>query len=71
MKLKILRELWHQKEAKKEPKLELLMEVDKEFLDIYQSETGDYGDMPNQKEFDEWLNTLIEEALEGEDWRHS
>ena len=61
MKIKILREI----EAKGD-KIELLMEVDRELLDVYQSETGDYSDPPLQEEFDEWLNCLMECALEEE-----
>jgi hypothetical protein len=47
--------------------VELLMEVDDELLEAYQSETGDYEDPPQQKTLDEWLNSLITSALE-EDW---
>ncbi len=68
MRFKIIRELWHQKKAQEEPKLELLIEVDNELLDVYRSETGDYGDMPDQKELDEWINSLMKHAIEGEDW---
>ena len=68
MRFNIIRELWHQKKAQEEPKLELLIEVDNELLDIYRSETGDYGDMPDQKELDEWVNNLMKYAIEGEDW---
>jgi len=49
---------------------EMLLRVSDEFLERYRSETGDYNDPPNQKEFDEWINSLIDFALEGEQWRY-
>ena len=71
MKIKIIRELLVQKgtpSSPSEPIVELLLEMDKELVETYQSETGDYSDPPDQKEMDGWLNSLIEHALEGEDW---
>lgn len=70
MKINIIRELKVLKgtpDNPKEPSVELLMEVDEELLEAYQSETGDYEDPPDQKTIDEWLNSLITCALE-EDW---
>jgi len=64
MKINVLREL-----EIKERGVELLLEVDEELLDVYRSETGDHEDPPEQEEFDEWLNSLINYALEGEEWR--
>ena len=69
MKLNIIREYWLQETPDpKEARLEMLMEVDSELLDVYRSETGDYGDTPDQEEFDEWINGLIRHVIEGEDW---
>jgi hypothetical protein len=67
MRLKIIRHYWHQKTADpKAANLHIDAEADKELLDVYRSNTGDYGDMPDQKEFDEWINDLLEYAIEGE-----
>ena len=61
MKLELIRQL-----PSKNEKIELLFEVDKELLDYYRSETGD--DYFDQDSFNEWVNDLINYALEGEDW---
>ena len=67
MRLKIIRQYWLQKTTDpKKAKLQILVEADTELLDVYRSNTGDYGDMPDQKELDEWMNDLLEHAIEGE-----
>ena len=68
MEVKIIREYWLQSKAMEKPKLEVLMEVDNEFIDIYRSETGDYSDVPDRQEFGEWINALMLESIEGENW---
>jgi hypothetical protein len=62
MKLHLIRQLPH------DNKTELLFEVDTELLEAYRSETGD--DDFDQEGFNEWINSLIEHAIEGEDWRY-
>ena len=64
MKLNLIRQL-----PTDDDKLELLFEVDKDLFEVYRSETGD--DDFDQDSFDEWINSLIEHAIEGEDWRYS
>ena len=64
MKLNIVREL-----RTKNGGVEVLLEVDKELTERYQSETGDYSDPPDQAEFNDWFNTLVYYALEGADPR--
>ena len=61
MNIKIIKE----KEIKGEAR-ELLIEVDEELLDIYRSETGE--DDFDKDSFNEWLQNLLEHAIEGEDW---
>lgn len=61
MNIKIIKE----REIKGEAR-ELLIEVDEELLDIYRSETGE--DDFDQDSFNEWLQNLLEHAIEGEDW---
>ena len=63
MKLELIRQLQHE-----DDKIELLFEVDKELFEAYRSETGD--DEFDQDSFDEWINSLIAHAIEGEDWRY-
>jgi|TARA_B100000959_G_C14534796_1_gene441074 hypothetical protein len=70
MKINIIRELKVQRgtpDKPKEPTVELLMEIDEELLETYQSETGDYEDPPDQKTVNEWINSLITYALDNED----
>ena len=59
VKIKIIREL-----SAGDGKRELLLEIDEEFLDIYRSETGDYSEPFDQKEFNEWLEELMKCALD-------
>ena len=67
MRIKIKRQYWLQETTDpKKAKLQILVEADKELIDVYQSETGDYGDMPDQKELDEWINNHLQYAIEGE-----
>ena len=63
MKLKLIRQL-----PAKDDKVELLFEVDEELFEVYRSETGD--DDFEQESFDEWINGLLKEAIEGENWRY-
>ncbi|MAF43650.1 MAG: hypothetical protein CMI54_05720 [Parcubacteria group bacterium] len=63
MRLEIIREL-----KSKGSKVELLLEVDSEFLEIYRSETGDYDDPINQEWFNEWFEGLVKYGIEGDDW---
>jgi len=60
MKLELIRQL-----PTKDDKIELLFRVDKELFEAYRSETGD--DDFDQDSFDEWINSVIEHAIEGED----
>ena len=73
MKINVIRELKVKRgtpNRPKEPTVELLMEIDEELLETYQSETGDYQDPPDKEIVDEWINSLISYALEDdEDWR--
>ena len=63
MRLELIRQL-----PADDGKVELLFRVDKELFEVYRSETGD--DDFDQDSFDEWINSLIEHAIEGEDWRY-
>ena len=63
MKLELIRQL-----QSDDNKIELLFEVDQELFEVYRSETGD--DEFNQDSFDEWINDLLEHAIEGENWRY-
>ena len=64
MKLHLIRQL-----PADNNRVELLFEVDRELLELYRSETGE--DEFDQESFDEWINSLIEHSIEGEDWRYS
>ena len=62
MRLKVIRELiWT-----KDDRVELLLEVDEEFLDIYRFETGDEDF--DQNSFNDWLKELMRYGIQGEDW---
>ena len=60
MRLEIIRQL------PSDDKVELLVEVDNELLEVYRSETG--ADDFDQDSFDSWLNSLIDYSLESGDY---
>ena len=60
MKLEVIRQLPN------DNKVELLMEVDKELMELYKTETG--AEDFDQDSFDEWINSLIGYALESENY---
>lgn len=55
--MKILRDL-----RTKDGNFELLLEIDKETLERYQADTGDYSDSPEL--FSEWLNRIINDSID-------
>lgn len=61
MKLKFIRQL-----PADDDKIELLVEVDEELLEVYRSETGEYEF--DQDSFNEWLNDLLKHAIDGDNW---